>query len=278
VQTTRLGTLFVWQTAGATCQPDQWRKFRHDEWNTGTYGADTRRPARIDDLRFSISGTSAKLTWTAPGDDGRCGTASAYELRASATPITRANFASATPIAIAPPAAAGTAETRTFTPPAGTLFYALRAVDEVGNRGPIASLGAFELRRARLTRPGGGRDRLALEGRTSATLAQLGLPDQAVTVSLTNGGPPFFSVTVPAAALVPKRQRDQARLPRHDRRRDHQAPAGRPQARTDVSLSAHDLNLGAATARAFTSAVDIGTLELGAGGTFRALGTRRVFP
>jgi len=68
VQTTRLGTLFVWQTAGATCQPDQWRKFRHDEWNTGTYGADTRRPARIDDLRFSISGTSAKLTWTAPGD------------------------------------------------------------------------------------------------------------------------------------------------------------------------------------------------------------------
>ena len=114
VQTTRLGTLFVWQTAEATCQADQWRKFRHDEWNTGTYGADTRRPARIDDLRFSISGTSAKLTWTAPGDDGKCGTAQAYELRASATPITRANFASATPIAIAPPAAAGSAETRTF--------------------------------------------------------------------------------------------------------------------------------------------------------------------
>src|SRR2546430_1908136 len=60
-----------------------------------------------------------------------------------------------------------------------------RAVDEVGNRGPIASVSAFERRRARLTRPGGGRDRLALEGRTPATLAQLGLPDQAVTVSLT---------------------------------------------------------------------------------------------
>src|SRR5438552_3406810 len=78
-----------------------------------------------------------------------------------------------------------------------------RAVDEVGNRAPIASVSAFERRRARLTRPGGGRDRLALEGRTSATLAQLGLPDQAATVSLTNGGPPLLSVTVPAAALVP---------------------------------------------------------------------------
>src|SRR5439155_882489 len=84
----------------------------------------------------------------APGDDGKCGTAQAYELRASATPITRANFASATPIAIAPPAAAGTAETRTFTPPAGALFHALRAIDEVGNKGPIASVGALDLRRA----------------------------------------------------------------------------------------------------------------------------------
>jgi len=45
-----------------------------------------------------------------------------------------------------------------------------------------------------------------------------------------------------------------------------------------VSLSARDLNLGAATARAFTSTVDNGTLEMVGGGTFRALGTRLVFP
>ncbi|HEX9504968.1 MAG TPA: S8 family serine peptidase, partial [Acidimicrobiia bacterium] len=135
VQPTRLGTLFVWQTAGATCQADQWRKFRHDEWNTGTYGADTRRPARIEDLLVSTSGSSVTLTWTAVGDDGKCGTAAAYDLRASATPITRANFASATPISVAPPAAAGTPETRTVTPPTGALFFALRAVDAAGNRG-----------------------------------------------------------------------------------------------------------------------------------------------
>src|SRR4029077_12413392 len=116
VQPTRLGTLFVWQTGGATCQTDQWRKFRHDEWNTGTYGADTRRPARIEDLLLSTSSSSTTLTWTAVGDDGKCGTANCYELRAPSTPITRANFGSATPIAIPPPAAAGSHETRTIMP------------------------------------------------------------------------------------------------------------------------------------------------------------------
>ena len=139
VQTTRLGELFAWRTAGATCQADQWRKFRHDEWNTGSFGADTRRPARITNLRACGNVT---LRWTAVGDDGRCGTATAYELRASATPITPANFASATPVAIAPPAPAGTAESRTFQPPSGAVYFALRAVDEAGNAGPLATVAA----------------------------------------------------------------------------------------------------------------------------------------
>ena len=94
--------------------------------------------------------------------------------------------------------------------------------------------------------------------------------------SLTNGGPPFFSVTVPASALVPNGGTELAfrgtiggalvRLRLGGRRR------------TDVSLSARDLNLGAAAPGPFTSAIDIGTLELSAGGTLRAVGTRLVFP
>src|SRR5262249_60827121 len=91
VQLTRLGMLFVWDTPGKACQPDQWRKFRHDEWNSGTYGADTRRPARIDDLRVSTRRRDVRLAWTAVGDDARCGTAARYELRASATPIADMN-------------------------------------------------------------------------------------------------------------------------------------------------------------------------------------------
>ena len=100
---------------------------------------DTRRPARILDLRACGNVT---LRWTAVGDDGRCGTAAAYELRASATPITPANFASATPVAIAPPAPAGTRESRTFQPPAGAVYFALRAVDRTGNAAPLATIRA----------------------------------------------------------------------------------------------------------------------------------------
>src|SRR5207244_10654738 len=118
----------VWKTAGGTCQGDQWRKFRHDEWNTGTYGKDTRRPARITDLRAAGGAGSVTLGWTAVGDDGRCGTATSYDLRASATPITRTNFTSATPVGIAPPGPPGSAASRTSTPPAAAPSSAHRAI------------------------------------------------------------------------------------------------------------------------------------------------------
>ncbi len=169
------------------------------------------------------------------------------------------------------------AETRPFTPPAGTLFYALRTVDEVGNKGPIASVGALDLRRLRLRRPGGGHDKLSLKGRILMTLAQLGLPGQDVTVSLTNGGPPIFSITVPASALVPNGSGTKLAFRGTIGGALVRLRLG-GRARTDVSLSARDLNLGAAAAGPFTSAIDIGTLELSAGGTLRAVGTRLVFP
>ena len=140
VQTTRLGDLHVWSTAGDACQPDQWRKFRHDEWNTGTYGTDTRRPARIMDLQGTRDGDLVHLGWTAPGDDGACGTAATYELRAAAAPIDRTSFAQATVVVLDPPAAAGTVESAAVGVPAGTRFVALRAVDEAGNAGPLAVL------------------------------------------------------------------------------------------------------------------------------------------
>src|SRR5207245_3365274 len=111
------------------------------------------------------------------------------------------------------------------------------------------------------------------------TRVQLCHPGHDVNVSLTNGGRPFFSVTVPASAVVPNGSETGTKLAfrgtiggalvrlRLGGRR-----------RTDVSLSARDLNLGAAAAGPFTSAIDIGTLELSAGGTLRAVGTRLVFP
>ncbi len=142
VQTTRLGGVFAWSTPGAVCQSDEWRKFRHDEWNSGTYAADTRRPDIIEDLVGSRIAGKITLTWTAPGDDGPCGAAARYEARASSQPITTANFSQATPIANEPnPVATGTAESFTFNPPQGTRFFALRAIDERGNAAPPVSAG-----------------------------------------------------------------------------------------------------------------------------------------
>jgi len=157
---------------GGDLQPDQWRKFRHDEWNTAPRRRH-RRPARIDDLRFSVSRTSAKYLDGTRGH-GRCGTAQAYELRASATAITRAlRERDADPIA---PRRRGHGEARSFTPPAGALFLRPACRRRGRDKGPIASVGTLDLRRVRMKRPGGGHDRLTLKGRVLLTLAQLGSP------------------------------------------------------------------------------------------------------
>ena len=283
VQTTRLGTVFVWQTAGATCQADQWRKFRHDEWNTGTYGADTRRPARIVDLALSGSGGSVTLDWTAVGDDGRCGTATTYELRASSNPITTANFSSATPITIDPPAAAGTPESRTVTPPSGALFYALRAIDEVGNAGPIAVVAQarpFTLRRLRLVVAGPGRDRLVLRGAMAQTLAQLGLPGQSVALALSDAGGEYFQATIPAAQILASprgtlvRFRDRTGTIANGITSFTMGGGGSNR----VTIRAQRLNLAGASAGAFTATLEVGAAPFIASGVLRAAGTGFRFP
>ena len=137
VQVGRLGTIFVWSTGGSACQSDQWRKFHHDEWNTGAYGTDTRRPNRIGDLGGARGGDDVTLTWTAVGDDTVCGQATTYELRGSSRPITGRSFGRATPIQAPAPSPAGAAETVTFA--GGDLrYFAIRAVDEAGNVGPLS--------------------------------------------------------------------------------------------------------------------------------------------
>ena len=137
VQVGRLGTIFAWSTGGSACQSDEWRKFHHDEWNTGAYGTDTRRPSRIGDLGGARTGDDVTLTWTAVGDDTVCGRAATYELRGSSTPITGRSFGRATPIQAPAPSAAGAAETVTFA--GGDLrYFASRALDEAGNVGPLS--------------------------------------------------------------------------------------------------------------------------------------------
>ena len=88
-----------------------------DNWSSlsnvpNTESADLVAPAAITDLAIdAVSGTSATLSWTAPGDDGTTGTAMTYDIRYSTSAITDANWDLATSATGEPaPEAAGTSQ------------------------------------------------------------------------------------------------------------------------------------------------------------------------
>jgi len=59
-----------------------------DEFTFVQYDDDTTPPAAISDLEaIPLSGSSIKLRWTAPGDDGASGTAGSYDVRFASFPI-----------------------------------------------------------------------------------------------------------------------------------------------------------------------------------------------
>ncbi len=100
-------------------------------------GPDVTPPATVTNLAAGqVYDHDLVLSWTAPGDDGMSGAASAYDVRWSTQPIDAANFSSATPVSPQPvPAAAGTSQSYVMMGLAnGTTYYvALRARDEVNN-------------------------------------------------------------------------------------------------------------------------------------------------
>jgi hypothetical protein len=126
----------VFSTNAPACSPSSWPRFHHDNANSGWYGRDAVLPGKPTGL--SVSG--GNLKFTAPGDDLMCGTADHYEVVQSDKPITAGNFSSADKISGGPkPSAAGS--TDTIALPAGVKRYvALRAVDDQGNVGRLATL------------------------------------------------------------------------------------------------------------------------------------------
>ena len=122
---TREGCLFQWQTQAPACQP-QWPSFRHDQQGSGNYDRDGTPPGPFLNASLtSPGGTSYTLTFTAPGDDGVCGTPASYIARAGKNPAE-----------IGGPAPGGAAVTREVTLPAGTRKLTVQARDEAGNLGP----------------------------------------------------------------------------------------------------------------------------------------------
>jgi hypothetical protein len=138
VDGTRNGRLVAYDTGAAVCGPASWPQFHHDPANSGDLNRDAVAPGVPTSAAV---GTDEKLTFTSPGDDLLCGTPKAYEVRTSDDPITPGNFAGGEPVsATGDPVAAG-AKAELQLPSAGLRrFVAVRAADEQGNVGRLASV------------------------------------------------------------------------------------------------------------------------------------------
>ncbi len=99
-------------------------------------------PGIVTDLAAPSPGSNHMgLTWTATGDDGDTGTATSYQVRYSTSPIDDSNFEMATRATGAPnPGPSGSAESMEVggLAAATQYYFALRALDEWGNAGPIS--------------------------------------------------------------------------------------------------------------------------------------------
>ena len=86
---------------------------------------------------------SVTLSWTTPGDDSLSGTASQFDVRFSTSPITAANFASATRFLGTPtPTAPGTTQSVVVNglTPATTYYFAIKTADDVPNWALISNV------------------------------------------------------------------------------------------------------------------------------------------
>ncbi|MFL5331811.1 MAG: hypothetical protein ACJ8H8_01225, partial [Geminicoccaceae bacterium] len=136
---TRSGYIDAYSTAARACTPGDWPRFHHDNANSGDLGRDAVVPGKPMGVSVG-TGPARAIQLVAPGDDLLCGTATSYQLATSKRPIDESNFKAATLLAGAPaPAAPGTKQS--FAVPRGAKRYlAIRAVDDQGNVGRVASI------------------------------------------------------------------------------------------------------------------------------------------
>ncbi len=152
---TREGYLFVWNVDADACSFQPWRQARHDEHGTSNIAVDARPPAGVRTARLqSVAVGHASFSIDAlPGDDLNCGAAATLDVRFNTEPILdRAGFDAATAATVsvastAESAGAGAAATLRVEHPAfagRTLYLALRAQDDAGNRSRVTGLGAVD--------------------------------------------------------------------------------------------------------------------------------------
>ena len=128
---TREGYLFQWQTQAPACQTE-WPSFRHDQQNSGNYNHDGTPPNAPENMTLTaLGGGLYHLAFTAPGDDGPCGTPTSY--------LTRVNGRLLTP-GVGPPVSGGSSFSAEITLASGARRLSIQARDKAGNLGPPASV------------------------------------------------------------------------------------------------------------------------------------------
>jgi hypothetical protein len=149
---TREGFAFMWDTDRPACGTnDEWWTSRHDEFNSGAYGTDSRPPGSPRDLKFNILGQHVVvLGWTAPGDDWLCGQAERFRVIASDQPIRHPTDGTVVGDFTADAAAGGAQAKMVTNIDQENKFFAVLYQDEAGNWGHMKTISIPH------PRPGGG--------------------------------------------------------------------------------------------------------------------------
>ncbi|MCE9626345.1 MAG: hypothetical protein K8R56_00325, partial [Candidatus Eisenbacteria bacterium] len=118
------------------------RAANHARGTPAPFVIDRTRPARIADLQaIATSNTSVRLTFTHAGDDSVTGAASRLQLRSYIAALDDQNFNVGVLQPPVSPRAAGTRDTLEVSnlPEGSTLWFALRAADDVGNLSAVSN-------------------------------------------------------------------------------------------------------------------------------------------
>ena len=111
-------------------------------------GDDVEPPSKVTDLSAeAVSESDIRLTWTAPGDDGKQGVANRYDLRYSTFRLNESTFSGATQIKGAPsPSESGTLESVLVSglKPETLYFFAIKTIDAALNSSVISNIDSMK--------------------------------------------------------------------------------------------------------------------------------------
>ena len=108
--------------------------------------ADRMPPSDVSDLQVTLGHTSAVALWTAPGDNGNVGNATAFDLRYANFTINEGNFSQATPMNAPQPGPPGTQECGDVfgLTPCQAYWFAVKTVDDAGNWSNVSNVPSGE--------------------------------------------------------------------------------------------------------------------------------------